>query len=156
MYSSYVEVFFFQAEDGIRDDLVTGVQTCALPIFRRQNVGGWSRQFFPAEKRWRHLMAFIFGTQIAGESDDHPKLTGASLPRLCQSCPLDGDLGRNVVLPSRLGEGGKAFQVRTLVPQDETSCPANSQIGLNSSGQHGYTSGQGWAICFKDGTSTLA
>src|SRR5438552_11752188 len=24
--------FFFQAEDGIRADLVTGVQTCALPI----------------------------------------------------------------------------------------------------------------------------
>src|SRR5256885_9092683 len=28
-------VFFFQAEDGIRDYKVTGVQTCALPIFRR-------------------------------------------------------------------------------------------------------------------------
>src|SRR5258708_25828759 len=27
--------FFFQAEDGIRDDLVTGVQTCALPITDR-------------------------------------------------------------------------------------------------------------------------
>src|SRR5205823_12009309 len=26
--------FFFQAEDGIRDKLVTGVQTCALPILR--------------------------------------------------------------------------------------------------------------------------
>src|SRR3712207_5269049 len=26
--------FFFQAEDGIRDIGVTGVQTCALPIFR--------------------------------------------------------------------------------------------------------------------------
>src|SRR2546429_2919211 len=26
-------VFFFQAEDGIRDVAVTGVQTCALPIF---------------------------------------------------------------------------------------------------------------------------
>src|SRR5215207_10583889 len=25
--------FFFQAEDGIRDPLVTGVQTCALPIW---------------------------------------------------------------------------------------------------------------------------
>src|ERR1041384_8522776 len=25
--------FFFQAEDGIRDKLVTGVQTCALPIY---------------------------------------------------------------------------------------------------------------------------
>src|SRR5690606_39692090 len=27
--------FFFQAEDGIRDFHVTGVQTCALPIWRR-------------------------------------------------------------------------------------------------------------------------
>src|SRR2546426_8285735 len=27
-------VFFFQAEDGIRDYKVTGVQTCALPIYR--------------------------------------------------------------------------------------------------------------------------
>src|SRR2546425_4318158 len=26
-------LFFFQAEDGIRDKLVTGVQTCALPIY---------------------------------------------------------------------------------------------------------------------------
>src|SRR5260370_10241963 len=26
-------IFFFQAEDGIRDSSVTGVQTCALPIF---------------------------------------------------------------------------------------------------------------------------
>src|SRR2546428_6716123 len=25
--------FFFQAEDGIRDLIVTGVQTCALPIY---------------------------------------------------------------------------------------------------------------------------
>src|SRR5258708_9247419 len=30
--SLVVVFFFFQAEDGIRDDLVTGVQTCALPI----------------------------------------------------------------------------------------------------------------------------
>src|SRR2546425_12503635 len=28
-----MQLFFFQAEDGIRDKLVTGVQTCALPIF---------------------------------------------------------------------------------------------------------------------------
>src|SRR3712207_8319570 len=28
-------LFFFQAEDGIRDIGVTGVQTCALPIWRR-------------------------------------------------------------------------------------------------------------------------
>src|SRR2546429_6475969 len=33
IYYSYC-FFFFQAEDGIRDVAVTGVQTCALPIFR--------------------------------------------------------------------------------------------------------------------------
>src|SRR5207237_3170542 len=34
----YIFLFFFQAEDGIRDSSVTGVQTCALPIssFARQ------------------------------------------------------------------------------------------------------------------------
>src|SRR3989441_8997858 len=30
--------FFFQAEDGIRDKLVTGVQTCALPIYQIENA----------------------------------------------------------------------------------------------------------------------
>src|SRR2546427_7723176 len=32
--------FFFQAEDGIRDLTVTGVQTCALPIFDGDQVKG--------------------------------------------------------------------------------------------------------------------
>src|SRR5207244_9002905 len=31
-----LDFLFFQAEDGIRDDLVTGVQTCALPIYQRR------------------------------------------------------------------------------------------------------------------------
>src|SRR6516164_6617675 len=34
-----VVVFFFQAEDGIRDGTVTGVQTCALPISTRLMAG---------------------------------------------------------------------------------------------------------------------
>src|SRR5699024_12051400 len=32
--------FFFQAEDGIRDRNVTGVQTCALPILMRDSIPG--------------------------------------------------------------------------------------------------------------------
>src|SRR2546421_5821484 len=36
--SAYVVLFFFfQAEDGIRDLIVTGVQTCALPISNNGN-----------------------------------------------------------------------------------------------------------------------
>src|SRR5258708_15001278 len=36
--TSLLIFFFFQAEDGIRDDLVTGVQTCALPISARAAI----------------------------------------------------------------------------------------------------------------------
>src|SRR5256886_12666510 len=43
MASCTLLFFFFQAEDGIRDLTVTGVQTCALPISR----GSDSRSGFP-------------------------------------------------------------------------------------------------------------
>src|SRR3989475_7598782 len=39
--------FFFQAEDGIRDLTVTGVQTCALPISGRVGPGA-DHELFPA------------------------------------------------------------------------------------------------------------
>src|SRR2546425_5584103 len=45
--------FFFQAEDGIRDKLVTGVQTCALPIWievvgrRSRDIGVFHGLFPP-------------------------------------------------------------------------------------------------------------
>src|SRR5690606_39901230 len=35
--ANYFIFFFFPAEDGIRDFHVTGVQTCALPIFSRRS-----------------------------------------------------------------------------------------------------------------------
>src|SRR5207302_7312648 len=36
----FISFFFFQAEDGIRDFHVTGVQTCALPIYLTTCEGG--------------------------------------------------------------------------------------------------------------------
>src|SRR2546425_9459740 len=38
--------FFFQAEDGIRDKLVTGVQTCALPISLVANLPSFADDIF--------------------------------------------------------------------------------------------------------------
>src|SRR3712207_8840375 len=47
-----VVFFFFQAEDGIRDIGVTGVQTCALPISVPDwpNTYGWFMFSFPLDK----------------------------------------------------------------------------------------------------------
>src|SRR2546422_8056960 len=41
----YYVFFFFQAEDGIRDVAVTGVQTCALPILPLGILAGSYRAF---------------------------------------------------------------------------------------------------------------
>src|SRR5256885_12853334 len=49
-------IFFFQAEDGIRDYKVTGVQTCALPIWtkakrRRKKTAARRMRFFRSRGR---------------------------------------------------------------------------------------------------------
>src|SRR2546430_4610828 len=51
----YVFVFFFQAEDGIRDLTVTGVQTCALPIFTNQKPD----RFRAVHQRPRQLASLL-------------------------------------------------------------------------------------------------
>src|SRR6266850_755879 len=53
--------FFFQAEDGIRDYKVTGVQTCALPIL----ADGRSLIDEPYERRWQALTAVTGGRYLA-------------------------------------------------------------------------------------------
>ena len=50
--------FFFQAEDGIRDVAVTGVQTCALPISTLKEetiMGGEDFNFYMEELRGRQI-----------------------------------------------------------------------------------------------------
>src|SRR5690349_24727326 len=52
-------LFFFQAEDGIRDLYVTGVQTCALPISRTASYASTgSRAFVSADGRTTFVVAY--------------------------------------------------------------------------------------------------
>src|SRR5205807_5229230 len=52
--------FFFQAEDGIRDYKVTGVQTCALPIYRA-GAGSAARDGVGPQARPADLGAALAG-----------------------------------------------------------------------------------------------
>src|SRR5256885_16093961 len=81
--------FFFQAEDGIRDYKVTGVQTCALPIWCRldngDGAGQWCvapvRQQPPApppdgvERRSRERMTLELAGLCVGLLDHPPPTT---------------------------------------------------------------------------------
>src|SRR5256884_1627992 len=54
MKGAFCMVFFFQAEDGIRDVAVTGVQTCALPIY-------WTATLYKGSISWDAPMLYALG-----------------------------------------------------------------------------------------------
>src|SRR5688572_9017486 len=57
--------FFFQAEDGIRDLTVTGVQTCDLPIWRVPFADNTDAQIFFVARLPRALAAALVGASLA-------------------------------------------------------------------------------------------
>src|SRR5207253_8722459 len=60
--------FFFQAEDGIRDGHVTGVQTCALPICRLSSR--IRKEAHEAHQRRREVeRLYSFSRQLLGEGN---------------------------------------------------------------------------------------
>src|SRR5437762_2264492 len=63
-----MDFFFFQAEDGIRDTSVTGVQTCALPILvlmAMMVIGAWIRHFFNLRHAGRTVWAIPVTAALA-------------------------------------------------------------------------------------------
>src|SRR5216684_4776139 len=77
MDKSYDFFFFFQAEDGIRDVAVTGVQTCALPISARH------REVHPQDGGARRRAAgarCVPGRAEAPRGDAASRPAGAAAP----------------------------------------------------------------------------
>src|SRR5690349_23554459 len=69
--SYIVFFFFFQAEDGIRDLYVTGVQTCALPIFQARSR--LVDEHVPADEPSGNGEALLAGAQVGhrDRSEEH-------------------------------------------------------------------------------------
>src|SRR5699024_12226779 len=63
-------VFFFQAEDGIRGRNVTGVQTCALPIFVGESGSGKSTLLSAISGRLMPDSGVVNYISESGESQD--------------------------------------------------------------------------------------
>src|SRR6266536_3989395 len=60
-------IFFFQAEDGIRDPLVTGVQTCALPILICQPPGHPTDRHYHLTDEWWVVLEGEIDWEIEGQ-----------------------------------------------------------------------------------------
>src|SRR5262245_65293463 len=80
VFAFFFFFFFFQAEDGIRDAEVTGVQTCALPILRRVFFGRHDRQAADVStpKPISHLAAYAAGRRhVEASSSSIRWITGS-------------------------------------------------------------------------------
>src|SRR6266403_4332760 len=96
--------FFFQAEDGIRDLYVTGVQTCALPIshvLRRE----WLRNVGPEKGRFRTFVLRCLTNFVINQ------------PRIKPTVPIDlaGAEERYAVEPSHNVSPSRLFELRWAV-----------------------------------------
>src|SRR5690625_8046315 len=80
----FVYSFFFQAEDGIRDGHVTGVQTCALPISIPALMAGTGPR--PRHQCWDGHVGRTGGALLAGASGDRV--------RRARRRPLGAEIGR--------------------------------------------------------------
>src|SRR5260370_2186431 len=60
-------VFFFQAEDGIRDSSVTGVQTCALPIYMTITDSGSDLNFSLTEQVSESVIVIYVSALVDGQ-----------------------------------------------------------------------------------------
>src|SRR5438309_4781188 len=84
MSSGLFLIFFFQAEDGIRDGTVTGVQTCALPIY----------EWMGMVRQWQEL--------LHGERYSHSY--SESLPDFVKMADAFGALGLRAETPGELDD----------------------------------------------------
>src|SRR2546430_6367892 len=71
----FIFFFFFQAEDGIRDLTVTGVQTCALPISphlsRGRSASRSAARLGRGSHRRGHTLPVVLGRDLAGAAAVH-------------------------------------------------------------------------------------
>src|SRR5256885_4567435 len=72
--------FFFQAEDGIRDYKVTGVQTCALPIFLVAGPAAGAAGTPPAAPSGAGAVVIVAGAIAVAGRTRGSRLTRGSRP----------------------------------------------------------------------------
>src|SRR5207244_5803888 len=105
IYVYSVFFFFFQAEDGIRDDLVTGVQTCALPI--------WLRSAATFELKWLVVPVIVttshFSSKVAAERSRRAQEGGAAMRteerRVGKGRRVQGGAAEGEACEQRTGDG---------------------------------------------------
>src|SRR3712207_6082452 len=119
-YAADVIFFFFQAEDGIRDIGVTGVQTCALPIWLLgpRTVAYMTRNHLPGD-----VDLETFGRPIFAESANRGVGFGLGV-----SVVVDAAAGKMLTHEGEFAWGGLASTAFYVDPAAEVTAMFFTQL----------------------------
>src|SRR3712207_8398204 len=99
--------FFFQAEDGIRDIGVTGVQTCALPIlYGQMTAGSWIYIGTQGILQGTYETFAAVAAKLAGRHDGHGQSGGSLAGTLTLTGGCGGKGGAQPSGAALHGRGG--------------------------------------------------
>src|SRR2546422_8561098 len=132
------QIFFFQAEDGIRDVAVTGVQTCALPIcirstarmstrfvsIRRKRSRAWSSR--RRDRRPRRRLLYLASREASSLTGSSPETRARDALEALERLGLERGVLRDVVHDHLEGLGA------TELLRDRKSTRLNSSHGYIS------------------------
>src|SRR5690606_18488021 len=132
--------FFFQAEDGIRDFHVTGVQTCALPISKQLGTAAEYGIFSGSREMLRALADAaqksdpdIMGITILGER-------GQVLVRVGDSTPQGPELSEHETIIE------KADRIVLVVPVVGTVLPVDDIYSAPAAAVHTSSRASGYVV----------
>src|SRR2546427_10734642 len=144
--------FFFQAEDGIRDLTVTGVQTCALPISASGDFGSAATTkvpiknptLFPFPVVWwpasDPLVTGVGGTYLCTDPNTGGGVDSVSPPSQCQSNSGVREVGW-IAAGGGFSPGFARPSFQNVLPAGSTSIPATARgvpdVGYQASSRTG-------------------
>src|SRR5437667_421212 len=117
-----LRIFFFQAEDGIRDRDVTGVQTCALPISGCMNT---PMRCAPCSSASRPANSKMLGASVCPSMKTMISPSSAPFPIVKGACPGCGDeVDLLLVIAAPLSHRGSAQP-----PLEAAKSQAHNHVG---------------------------
>src|SRR5882672_12277892 len=133
--------FFFQAEDGIRDHCVTGVQTCALPIAFAADLAAGPRVVRVVSHERGHVECrgeaslavlqqveeALVGVGRGAEPGEHPHGPDLAAVHRLVGAAGEGEVAGLAQIARGIGSGAVARVIEHLVPRDDGAREAGTR-----------------------------
>src|SRR2546427_8918950 len=123
MAVAFMFFFFFQAEDGIRDLTVTGVQTCALPIYLHRDPFD---RYAAALRRRRNSSQVSVTPRVASPGTRNSSGTASTAEMAPHTTSAAGEIPNAAAKAITMASPRRRYSAPSTTPRDRKSTRLNS------------------------------